>query len=121
MIPGVGSLQVSAHTALWGSLPALGRSECVIRGTIDWNPTFFIHSFTLTKCLFFSLSVIHALIMKIDPVFAKTHPELYAMIDYFDKSQRQRWDDKIEDMTVVDAQPDKVVFELVIHDYHCNQ
>jgi hypothetical protein len=59
--------------------------------------------------------------MKIDPAFAKTHPELYAMIDYFEQSQRQCWDDKIDNMTLVDAQPDKVVFELEIQDYHCNQ
>lgn len=61
--------------------------------------------------------------MKIDPSYAESHPELYEMIRFYNlKRESACWDDLIgQQLVLVDAAPDKIVWEFEVQETHCNQ
>ncbi|KAI8335009.1 HotDog domain-containing protein [Chlamydoabsidia padenii] len=61
--------------------------------------------------------------MKFNPTITDAHPELSEMIHFYNQKHNDVcWDDLIsKDLTLVEVAPGKLVWELVVHESHCNQ
>lgn len=61
--------------------------------------------------------------MQIYPEVAEKYPKLLEMVNYYRrKNDAVFWEDSVgTSLTIVEAEPDKLTWEFIVEENHCNQ